>query len=292
MFCVFSGDVESNKSNLTSFHGRLKIQIFGARDLPDTDAAFFNIDGKDYTDPYVIGDFGTARLFKTRYICNSLNPEWKDPEEIFDVYVCHQASSLKIQVKDKDYIGSAFVGSTSIKGEDLVNGEVVEGWFDLMNEDQLCGQINLCVQYIPKVKLDENSHEIYDSYFKPREGCRMILYQDADTPQLQQFDGLYHPDGSQYVATRAWKDMYDCIKNAQKFIYITGWSVFTAINLLRGEEDPDGLSNVGELLKSKADEGVHVLLLIWNERTSTDIFAGQLNEAECSSYTQTCFIFR
>ena len=92
--------MESNKSNLTSFHGRLKIQIFGARDLPDTDAAFFNIDGKDYTDPYVIGDLGTARLFKTRYICNSLNPEWKDPEEIFDVYVCHQASSLKIEVKD------------------------------------------------------------------------------------------------------------------------------------------------------------------------------------------------
>ena len=40
--------------------------------------------------------------------------------------------------------------------------------------------------------LDENSFYIYDSYFKPREGCRMILYQDADTPQLKQFDGLYH----------------------------------------------------------------------------------------------------
>ena len=58
------------------------------------------------------------------------------------------------------------------------------------------------------------------------------------------------------------------IENAQKFIYITGWSVYTSISLLRGEEDPEGLSNVGELLKRKADEGVRVLILIWNEKMS------------------------
>ena len=259
---------------MTFFHGRLKIQIIQAADLPDTDTAFWNIDRKDFTDPYVTGDLGTARLFKTRYISNSLNPEWNDPEEIFDVYVCHHASSFNIRLKDKEHIGATFIAGTSIRATDLENGELVEGWFDLLNGDQPCGRINLSVQYIPKADLDETSHEIFESYFEPREGCRMILYQDADTPQLQQFEGLCHADGSPYVATRTWRDLYDCIKNAQKFIYITGWSVFTSINLLRGEEDPEGESNVGELLKSKADEGVRVLLLVWNERTSTDTIAG------------------
>ena len=36
---------------------------------------------------------------------------------------------------------------------------------------------------------------------------------------------------------RAWMDLYHTIKSAQKFIYITGWSVFTQINLVRGDDD-------------------------------------------------------
>ena len=62
--------------------------------------------------------------------------------------------------------------------------------------------------------------------------------------------------------------MYDALENAQKFIYITGWSVYTGISLLRGDEDPEGSTNVGELLKRKAEEGVRVLILIWNEKMS------------------------
>jgi len=34
---------------------------------------------------------------------------------------------------------------------------------------------------------------------------------------------------------------------------------------LRGDEDPEGLSNVGELLKAKANDGVKVLIMGWQE---------------------------
>ena len=84
---------------------------------------------------------------------------------------------------------------------------------------------------------------------------------------------LNFSDGSPYEATRCWRDLYECIKSAQKFIYITGWSVYTSIQLLRGDEDPEGFSNVGELLKAKSDEGVRVLMLVWNEK-SNDITDG------------------
>ena len=267
-------EIGCDESKSTFLHGLLKVQIIKAVDLPDTDTstAVSDIDRKVCTDPYVVGDLGAARLFKTRYVCNSLNPEWN---EKFEVYVCHEESCLKFHVKNKRLIvGSDVIASTSISAKALVAGKKREDWFDLKYEDRPCGKICLSIKYIPKEY--ETSNEMYDSYFEPRKGCRMILYQAADTPQLPQFEGLYHPDGSPYVATRAWRDLYDCIKNAQKFIYITGWSFFTAINLLRGEDDPEGQSNVGELLKAKADEGVNVLLMIWNDKTYKGSYEGWL----------------
>ncbi len=85
-----------------------------------------------------------------------------------------------------------------------------------------------------------------------------------------QLEGVTCADGSPYAATTAWKDLFQAIQDAQKFIYITGWSVFTGISLVRGDDDPDGASNVGELLKRKAEEGVKVLLMVWNEKLSTE----------------------
>ncbi len=77
------------------------------------------------------------------------------------------------------------------------------------------------------------------------------------------------PNGEQYVATTAWIDVFSALQHAQRFIYITGWSVNTAIRLVRGDEDSDGVSHVGKLLKRKAAEGVRVLMLVWNEKLST-----------------------
>ena len=238
-----------------------------AEGLPDTDTAFFNIDGDDYTDAYVTGDLGGARLFKTKYIPNSLNPTW---DEEFNIYVCHYATSFVLKVKDKEHVGATFIASTTIRAADLESGDPIDDWFDLLDGETSMGRLHVSVQYTPKSSLGEESHGLQDAYFPLRQACRMITYQDADTPQLAQFEGVLHPDGSPYAATRAWKDLYDCLKNAQKFIYITGWSVFTNIQLLRGDEDPDGFSHVGELLKVKADEGVRVLIMVWNEKLSTE----------------------
>ena len=150
---------------------------------------------------------------------------------------------------------------------------MINGWFDLLGTKtgRKHGEIKMSIQFISKDSQEERTHIMEDAYFPAREGCQMTLYQDANTPQLPVFDGLCHPNGSSYVATNAWKDLYDCITNAQKFIYITGWSVNTNIQLLRGEDDPEGKSNVGELLKAKAEDGVCVLLLLWDEPASSSL---------------------
>ena len=183
----FAGEDELDESHMTFFHGRLKVHVKEAQGLPDTDTAFFNIDGDDYTDAYVTGDLGEARLFKTRYIPNDLNPTW---DESFDVYVCHHATSFTIKVKDKEHIGATFIAATVIRASELVTGQVIDGWFDLLNGDSNVGRLNVSVQYIPKEELGEDSHDVTDGYFPMRENCRMILYQDADTPQLPQVMNL------------------------------------------------------------------------------------------------------
>ena len=90
-------------SNLTFLHGRLDVTILSAQDLPDTDKFLFNVFGQDLTDPYVEAFLGNARIFKSRYIKNELNPSW---DESFKIFVCHHATSLVFKIKDKEQIGN------------------------------------------------------------------------------------------------------------------------------------------------------------------------------------------
>ena len=141
------------------------------------------------------------------------------------------------------------------------------------------GAVRVSLQFHTK---GQESHEeasrLLPCYFPPREGCRLRLYQDADAPKLPIFDGLESPDGSPYAPPRLWRDIFDSILAAQKFIYVAGWSVDTTKSLLRGVEDPDCTnSKIGDLLRCKAEAGVRVLLLIWNDLSSADwLGAGQM----------------
>ncbi|KAF8389119.1 hypothetical protein HHK36_025805 [Tetracentron sinense] len=64
----------------------------------------------------------------------------------------------------------------------------------------------------------------------------------------------------------------DPITNAKHLIYITGWSFYTEITLIRDSrrQKPGGDVTLGELLK-KASEGVRVLMLVWDDRTSVPL---------------------
>ena len=75
-------------------------------------------------------------------------------------------------------------------------------------------------------------------------------------------------------------------KKATKLIYITGWSVFTGISLVRGEEAAVyGDTNVGELLKRKASEGVRVLVMTWNEKSNdSGLMAGMMGTHDEDTY--------
>lgn len=100
----------------------------------------------------------------------------------------------------------------------------------------------------------------------------MRLYQDAHVtegilPEIPLDDGKLYKPGT------CWEDICHAISEAHHLIYIVGWSVFHKIKLIREPTRPlprGGDLTLGELLKYKSEEGVRVLLLIWDDKTSHD----------------------
>jgi len=266
--CNWEMTVLDEEEALPFLHGTLKIHVIEAADLPDTDNCFFNIDRGDLTDAFVLISLGETPLLKTAYIPNSLNPRW---DEKFSIPVCHRASYLKVMVRDREHIGDKAVGSCLISTEELVDGSPIEGWYDITvgADGETHGSFHIMLQYFPVGSLDEDPFYLNEAYFQPKTHNQVVMYMTAETPQLPVFEGVCEPDGSPFIANRCWLDIFKAMCNAQKLIYVTGWSVFTGISLVRGEEAcyyPD--SNVGEILKRKAAEGVRVLVMTWNEKSN------------------------
>ncbi|VAH00811.1 unnamed protein product [Triticum turgidum subsp. durum] len=143
----------------------------------------------------------------------------------------------------------------------------------------------------PKIHLQINFRDVADqgqawgggvgsfgvprTFFSQRPGCRVTLYQDAHASE--EFEPKIQLDGGGlYKPGHCWEDLYDAISNARHLVYITGWSVFPHITLLRERDGQQ--ETLGELLKRKAGEGVHVLMLVWNDVSSIDgLLAGLMD---------------
>ena len=171
---------------MTFLHGHLTFFIDRAENLPNTDKAFFNIDSTDVTDPFVTGEMGPVWLFKTKTIDNTLNPIW---QETFSIPVCHESAYIKINVRDKEHIGSESVANVYFSCEDVKQGDIIQGWFDLQNNEEVCGSIKMSIQYFSR-QGDTKGKDVPNVYFPVRRNNRLILYQDADTPPLPQVNKL------------------------------------------------------------------------------------------------------
>ena len=249
-------------------HGILRVHVIEAKDLPDTDNAFFNISRGDLTDPYLEVKIDNTSLLKTSVKKNCLNPVW---DEQFSVPVCHSCIELEIKVKDREHVGGETVGKFQIPAQQLLGGQPVSGWYDLVvnKVGDIQGRVNIWLQFLSTQQMGDMGKVLEDAYFESSGDNCLTLYQDADTPHLPVFAGIENTSGEQYIPTRCWRDLFQAINQAQQIIYITGWSVFTGISLLRGEgRAGDEESNIGELLKKKASEGVKVLIMTWNDKSN------------------------
>lgn len=251
-------------------HGVLYLEVIEGKDFPDVDTTWFSSE-KDVSDTYVTVDIyaggkETCRIAKTSIINNNLSPKWN---EKFRVSMCHESESILFKLKDKDLISLDHMGSMSISTEGLVSEEKVTGFFPVLDADNNpAGSLNISVQY-KSVESIIGSNEVLDTVYPMRAGCKVKLYQDAHTPNVPPISDVPGPEGGEYNPPQLWIDTIKAIKDAQKIIYVVGWSVKANITLDR--DDPEA-ELFGDLLKRKADEGVRVLVMVWNEAFTTDVY--------------------
>ncbi|KAL3745429.1 hypothetical protein ACJRO7_014521 [Eucalyptus globulus] len=229
---------------------------------------------------YASVDLGRARVARTRRIQNeNSHPQWN---ETFHIYCAHLISQITLTIKDDDPVGATLIGRAYIPVEDVIKGYIVDRWVPIEDDEHNPiyggGKIRVRMQFSSTEKDSNWSRGIISptfegvprTFFPQRRGCRVTLYQDAHvadhfSPRIPLSRGGW------YKPHRCWEDIFDAIDNAKHLIYIAGWSVYTDIALIR---DPRGLRKgtgvtLGELLKNKADEeGMTVLMLVWDDRTS------------------------
>ncbi|KAF8047708.1 hypothetical protein N665_2861s0002 [Sinapis alba] len=256
-------------------HGNLEIWVQKAKNLPNMDR-LRRYKKNSTSDPYVTVSIADAKICTTFVINNNENPVWM---QHFYVLVAHHATVVKFVVKDSDSFGSKSIGEVGIPTEELCSGNRIEGLFPILNSSgKPCKKgavLSLAIQYTPvemmkvyQMGVGNNECEgVPGTYFPLRKGGRVTLYQDAHvedgTLPSVDLDG-----GMKYIHGKCWEDMADAIRQAKNLIYITGWSVYHPVRLVRRNNDPtDG--TLGDLLKQRSQEGVRVLLLVWDDLTSS-----------------------
>ncbi|CAN1343061.1 Phospholipase D alpha 2, partial [Linum perenne] len=226
-----------------------------------------------------------ARVGRTRLITKEpTNPRW---HESFWIYCAHTINHVIFTIKESNPVGATLIGRAYLPIEDIIKGYIVDKWLPILDDydkTPLPGnpRIHVKLQFFNVVYDPNWSQGIktpkYDgipyAFFNQRNGCRVTLYQDAHVHDNFLPNIHLGPDRLLYRAHRCWEDIFDALTNARHLIYISGWSVYTEITLVRDPNRPKAGGDVklGELLKKKADEGVTVLLLVWDDVTSVSEF--------------------
>ncbi|KAK1418721.1 hypothetical protein QVD17_27867 [Tagetes erecta] len=276
-------------------HGNLDIWIHEAKNLPNMDMfhktmeeVFNRLPGsksKITSDPYVSVALTTAVVARTYVISNNENPVWK---QHFNVPVAHHAAEVHFLVKDNDVVGSQLIGIVSIPVEQIYSGTKIEGFYPIIGTNgKPCkpgAGLGLTLQYISIEKLSLYHNGVGagpqyigvpGTYFPLRRGGRVTLYQDAHVNDVSLPDFKLDQD-MHYVHGSCWNDIFDAISKAKRLIYITGWSVWHKVKLVRGVANIPEYT-LGDLLKLKSQEGVRVLLLVWDDPTSRNILGYKLD---------------
>ncbi|KAL3532329.1 hypothetical protein ACH5RR_005850 [Cinchona calisaya] len=230
---------------------------------------------------YATVDLGKARVGRTRLLSGDSNPRWY---ESFHIYCAHMASNVIFTVKEDNPVGAELIGRAYFPVKELLDGEEIDRWLPILDNDHKPihghSKIHVKLQYFDVTRERNWSGGIKGArfpgvpftFFSQRNGCKVTLYQDSHVPD-NFIPKIPLAGGKFYEPHRCWEDIFDAITNAKHLIYITGWSVYTEITLIRDSRrpKPGGDLTLGELLKKKANEGVRVLMLVWDDRTSVKL---------------------
>ncbi|KAJ6998888.1 phospholipase D delta-like [Populus alba x Populus x berolinensis] len=244
------------------------------------------------SDPYVMVGVSGARVARTRVISNNQNPIWN---EHFKIPLAHPAEKIEFYVKDDDMFGAEFIGIASVEVEKILSGERIKDWFPIIG---LYGKPPKtgCALHIEmkftKCEQIDNKLGVENCYFPVRHGGNVTLYQDAHVPDSS-LPEIELENGNSFRHEKCWEDICHAIVEAHHLVYIVGWSIYHKVRLVREPSKPlprGGDLNLGELLKYKSQEGVRVLLLVWDDKTSHNKFFIRTVVGTLYTHHQKCVI--
>ncbi|KAF4391985.1 hypothetical protein F8388_004314 [Cannabis sativa] len=231
---------------------------------------------------YASIDLGNTNVGRTRLLepTASSNPQW---DETFHICCAHMTSNVVFTVKQNRLGPDEEIGIAYFPAEKLLSGKEVDQWLPLL-DDKHHKPLRDGSKIHVKLKFVEVSKDINWSqgingndkfqgvpytFFPQRSDCRVTLYQDAHIPD-KFIPKISLSGGKYYEPNRCWEDIFDAIYDAKYLIYIAGWSVCTRITLIRDSRrrKEGGDLTLGELLVKKAKQGVKVLILVWDDKTS------------------------
>ncbi|KAG6431803.1 hypothetical protein SASPL_109888 [Salvia splendens] len=225
-------------------HGNLEIHVKGAKNLPNMDLVNSSIGdmigtfcGKIQTsDPYVTVAISGAVICRTFVLRDDENPVW---DQHFNVPVAHYGTEVQFIVKDNDFVGSEIIGAVGIPIQQLITGARMTGAYPIIGANgKPCNRgssLSLWIQYIPMEYLPIHHEGVTGTYFPLRTGGTVTLYQDAHVHKGSLPDVVLS-DGTVYKNGNCWRDIYDAISQARWLVYITGWSIYHMVHLVR--DDP------------------------------------------------------
>ncbi|KAK7310995.1 hypothetical protein RJT34_08831 [Clitoria ternatea] len=236
------------------------------------------------SDPYVTVCLAGATVARTRVIPNSQNPFWN---ENFRIPLAHPVSRVEFFVKDNDMFGADLIGIATVSAERILSGEIIADWFPIIGSFGKPPKPDCAVRlemkftrcedtplFQPGIEPGPDRFVVQDSYFPVRHGGSVTLYQDAHVPESL-LPEVELDDRVSFEHGKCWEDICHAILEAHHLVYIVGWSIYHKVKLVREPTKPlpnGGNLNLGELLKYKSQEGLRVLLLVWDDKTSHSSF--------------------
>lgn len=265
-----------------ALHGLLHLRIVRATGLSAGAHSLVGVLGRVVTnasDTYAELRAGTRVLLKTR-VCagGGAHPVW-DERGVVDVADVSTSLTLVVFASACVNLGRLVRPRTLGFCEvDVLTAGAGEVRFELRSKHRR-GRAGVVVLEVGFEKVGRGGYEVPNAYFPMRRSCMLTMFQDAHVPQGC-LPGVVDGAGVPFQQRCAWRDMYNALLGAERVIYITGWSVMTELVMVRDGEGAaggrGGVLTLGELLVRKAEEGVQVSVLIWDEITSHDMLAGLL----------------
>ncbi|CAL5324229.1 unnamed protein product [Camellia sinensis] len=237
------------------------------------------------TDPYVAVYVPHATVATTQVIHNEQNPRWN---QHFNIPLAHRAPNLEFQVRDMDLFGPQLIGKVIVPAEKLASGELITDRFPVIGAFRKPSKpealLHLKMKFTPcddnplyqhGIAGDPQHKGVRHTYFPLRRGCSVQLYQDAHVSNDIKLPDIELDEGGFFKQGKCWEDLCHAILEARHLIYMVGWSISLKVKLIREPTRPlprGGNLSLGDLLKYKSEEGVRVLLLVWNDKTSQNKF--------------------